>query len=550
MDTSEPIDDLLDRVVAEYSDALAAGRCPSRADYLARVDVTVRPGLERCLKMIEAGLAAVPAGLLPLVHDAPFGRYILKREIGRGGMAIVWLAQDTELQRPVALKLLRPGLALEAKHTDRFRREALAVAKLQHPNIVQIHDVGEERGYNYIAMEFVEGPSLATVLDAAEKNRYSADELRRAAGAPRLAPGAIGYEQAVAQLLVQVADALSAAHEKGLVHRDIKPSNILLRADGTAVVADFGLALSEGDPALSMTGDTLGTPYYMSPEQAMLSGTRVDHRTDIYSLGVTLYEALTGVRPFEGESALEVFEAIKSHLPRSVRAHESRASKQASAVVRMAMAHDVDQRYETAQAFREDLQALADGHPVRAWQVHGGMLRRCLNELRWMSMGMPYEFKSSATFLGLPLVHIYSGRRYPGQKWRVAKGWIAAGEVAYGGLCVGGISAGLISFGGCSLGVLSSMGGFSAALILSAGGVAFAGLLSFGGVSLALLLAIGGLARGYAAVGGHARGTYAMGGNADGQYVIDDERVDMPEDEWWDGALAPILDFLGLASGG
>jgi serine/threonine-protein kinase len=238
MDPQERLDDLLDHIVAEYSDALAAGRSPSRRDYLERVDPAARPGLERCLKMIESGLAAVPAGLLPLVPNMQFGRYLLRREIGRGGMAIVWLALDTELQRPVALKMLRPGLALEGKHTDRFRREALAVAKLKHPNIVQIYDVGEERGYNYLAMEFVEGPSLATVLEAVEKTRFSADELRRAAGAPHLGPGAVGYEQAVALLMMQVADALSAAHEKGLVHRDIKPSNILLRADGTVVVAD------------------------------------------------------------------------------------------------------------------------------------------------------------------------------------------------------------------------------------------------------------------------------------------------------------------------
>jgi len=549
MDLNESLDDLLDRVVAEYSDALAAGRSPSRPDYLARVDPTARPGLERCLKMIEAGLAAVPAGLMPLTQDAAFGRYTLKREIGRGGMAIVWLAHDSELERPVALKLLRPGLALEGKHTDRFRREALAVAKLQHPNIVQIFDVGVERGYNYLAMEFVEGPSLATVLEAVEKKRYSADELRRAAGAPRLAPDARGFEQAMAQILVQVADALSAAHEKGLVHRDIKPSNILLRGDGTAVVADFGLALSEGDPALSMTGDTLGTPYYMSPEQAQLSGTKVDHRTDVYSLGVTVFEALAGTRPFEGENALEVFEAIKSQLPRSLRTFEKRASKQATAVVRMAMAHDPEERYETADAFREDLQALADGHPVRAWQKHGGILRSFWNELRWMSMGMPYEFKSRASFLGLPLIHVYSGRRYPGQKWRVAKGWIACGEAAYGGLCAGAVSAGVISFGGCSFGLLSSMGGISAALILSAGAFSFGGLLSFGGISLSAMLAIGGIARGYAAVGGYARGTYAMGGNADGEYVIDDERTDMSEDEWWDGATEPIARLIGSLLG-
>ncbi len=491
--------------------------------------------------MIEAGLATVPPGPLPLAHGATFGRYVLTREIGRGGMALVWLAQDTELQRPVALKILRPGLALEARHVDRFKREALAVAKLQHPNIVQIYDVGEERGYHYLAMEFIEGPSLATVLEAVEKNRYSADELRRAAGAPRLAPGAVGFEQAMAQLLGQVAGALSVAHAKGLVHRDIKPSNILLRSDGTAVVADFGLAMSEGDPALSMTGDTLGTPYYMSPEQAHLSSTKVDHRTDVYSLGVTLYEALTGARPFQGENALEVFEAIKTHLPHSLQAFEKRASKQASAVARMAMAHDPEQRYATAEDFQEDLIALGKGGAVKAWAKHGGWMRRVWMELRWMGSGYPYEYKSRATFLGLPLIHIHAGRRYPGQKFRVAKGWIASGEIAYGGLAGGIFSFGLVSYGAVAGGVFQAMGAIAGALGWSCGGIA-AGGIATGGIAMGYL-AIGGMAFGYGALGGFARGTYAAGGNAKGQYVLSDHRQDLTEDEWIRGVF-PFLKGL------
>jgi hypothetical protein len=242
---------------------------------------------------------------------------------------------------------------------------------------------------------------------------------------------------------------------------------------------------------------------------------------------------------------LEVFEAIKTHLPRSIKAHEKRASRQAAAVVRMAMAHDPDQRYETAEAFRVDLESLAAGNPAQAWKKHGGLFRRCWAELSWMTSGLPYEYKTDATFLGLPLVHIYSGRRYPGQKWRVAKGWIACGEVAYGGLCAGGVSAGLISFGGLSFGVLSSMGAIVAALGLSAGAISVAGLVSFGGASIAAFLAIGGYARGYAAIGGYARGTYAMGGNAEGEFVVSDERADLTEDEWWSGVLTPIQELVG-----
>ncbi|MAB78240.1 MAG: hypothetical protein CMJ89_02700 [Planctomycetes bacterium] len=540
MKSDERLDDLLDRIVGEYSDALAAGRPPDRTAFLARVGPTVRPGLERCLKMIEAGLASVPPGPMPLTPGKTFGRYELKRELGRGGMAVVWLAHDTELERAVALKILRPGLAMDGRHLDRFRREALAVAKLRHPHIVQIYDVGEERGYSYLAMEFIEGPSLATVLGAVEKKRYSADELRRAAGAPHMAPGAADFEQAVSMLLAQVADALSTAHEKGLVHRDIKPSNVLLRSDGSAVVADFGLAMSDGDPALSMSGDTLGTPYYMSPEQARLSEVQVDHRTDVYSLGVTLFEALAGTRPFDGENILEVFEAIKTRLPASLSSIEKRASKQAAAVVRMAMAHDREQRYPTAAAFKEDLQALAEGRATRAWKQHGGRLRSAWTEMRWMSSGQPYEYKSRTKVLGLPLVHVHLGPRRRGQKMRVAKGWIAVGDLAYGGITVGGISVGLFAHGGVSLGLLSSFGGLAVALGWAAGGCALGGI-SMGGVSIGYL-AFGGVALGHAALGGIARGKYAMGGDAQGEFVISDRRQDVTVEEWWAGAF-PFLDL-------
>lgn len=540
MTTQEPLDDLLDRLVGEYSDALAAGRWPSHGKFLDRVGPAARPGLERCLKMIDAGAASAPAGTARLAGGLRLGRYTLRRELGRGGMAIVWLAHDGELDRPVALKVLRPGLAVEEKHTDRFRREAQAMARLKHPNVALVHDVGEERGHHYLAMEYVEGPSLATVLEALDRTRFHADELRRAVGAPSLAPRAESLEAAVATVLAQVADALGAAHAKGLVHRDVKPSNILFRADGTAVVADFGLALSDSEPALSMTGDLLGTPYYMSPEQARLSGTKVDHRTDVYSLGVTLYQALCGTLPFRGTSPLEVFEAIKTTLPRSVRSVDRRVSKQGAAIARKAMSREPGQRYDSAEAMAEDLRALGDGMPVRAWRERGGVLRRLGAELRWLGSGLPYEYKSEARFLGMPLVHVYGGYRPPGQKRRKAVGWIAMGDIAYGGLCAGVVSVGAISFGAISAGGLLSMGAVSAALGYSAGGLSIAGLLSTGGVSIAAWLAIGGVARGYAAIGGHARGTYAMGGNAEGEHVIRDGRADLPEEEWWNGALQPI----------
>ena len=542
---SEPLDDLLDRLVGEYADQLASGRTPDRAPFLTKVPADARPGLERCLKMIDAGMANAPSASTPLMRGADFGRYKLMREVGRGGMAIVWLARDLELERPVALKILRPGLALESRHVDRFRREALAIAKLQHPHIVRVYDVGTERDYHFLAMEYVEGPSLATVLDALpEKKDWTSDTLARATGIPSVAERGLSFEAAIARLLASVADALVAAHGHGLVHRDVKPSNILLRSDGTAVVADFGLAKGENDPALSMTGDTLGTPYYMSPEQAWLSEIDVDHRTDIYSVGVTLFEALSGERPFDGTNVLEVFEKIKTSLTPSLRSRESRASKDAAAVVAKAMSRLPEDRYETAQELQDDLIALSEGRPTKARQDRGSIVARAWTQIRFFASGHPYEYRSKTTLLGLPLVHLVSGRRYPGQPTRVAKGWIAMGDVAYGVVAMGGFAVGGFVMGGMCLGLMS-WGGIALALLVSCGGISIGGLASFGGIATGYV-AFGGVALGYAAIGGFARGVYATGGNVGGTNTWTDDRTDMTEQEFWNEMMADVVGNLGF----
>ncbi|HEX6884927.1 MAG TPA: serine/threonine-protein kinase [Planctomycetota bacterium] len=547
MDDAHELDDRLDALVSEYSDLLAAGRAPRKQAFLERVPPAARPGLERCLKMIESGLAQVPVASVALVPGLRLGRYELVRELGRGGMALVWLARDTELRRPVALKILRPGLALEATHVDRFRREALAIAKLRHPSLVQIHDVGSERGLSYLAMEYVEGPSLARVLEAlgpAAGRRFTADELARAAGIPALAQAGGTLEQALARLCAQVATALAVAHAQGIVHRDVKPSNVLLRKDGTPVVVDFGLAKSDGDPALSLTGDTLGTPYYMSPEQAFLAGAKVDHRTDVYSLGVCLFEALTGLRPFEGASVLEVFDKIKNALPPAADSIEARLSRDACAVLRRAMARHSAQRYADAAAFAADLSALGVGQPTQARTAEGGRLRRAWTSWRLYASGLPYEYRSHRTWLGLPLVHVLNGPRQPGQPKRVARGWLAMspevaqgvlafGARAYGVVACGGIACGLFSWGGVSLGLLGAFGG------MALGGI------SFGGMS-AGYLALGGCAAGYGAIGGFAVGRYAMGGEARGTYALSQERQDFTQTEFFEHVLGFDLPWFRM----
>lgn len=508
---TESQDERLDRLVAQFSDALSAGREPDEAALLDSVPQEQRATLARCLRMVRAGLLPAPGATAALLPGVELAGHRIERELGRGGMAIVYLARQIDLDRPVALKVLRPGLALESRHVERFKREALTVARLAHPHIVAVHAVGETRGYHWLSMEYIDGPTLAEVLQRLVESgkpsgEWSAADLARAAGLPSLdAPGA-SYERALCGLLAPVARALGTAHELGLVHRDVKPSNILIRKDGRALIADFGLAKGEGDPGLSLSGEPLGTPFYMSPEQAALTTRPVDQRSDVYSFGVTLYEALSGRRPFEGATVFAVLEAIQSRAPVPLRAHQPRASAAAQACVRRAMAREPADRYPSCLDLSADLTALAEGQATAAQAQEGGRWERTWRALRQGWRGELSEFKSDACFLGLPLLHVHFNRRLIGQGRRVAKGWVAVGDVAVGGVACGGMAFGGLSFGGIGVGLLSWAG-------------IAAGLFPMGGLSLGGY-ATGGVAAGYAAFGGVAAGHFAMGGRAYGTHVV------------------------------
>ena len=203
------------------------------------------------------------------------GRYRVLRRLGSGGMADVWLAEDTHLQRQVALKVLHRRFAQDREFVERFQREAESAAGLQHPNIVSVFDRGEFEGTYYIAMQYIEGPTLKQLIDRG------------------LTP-----EQAVA-LIRQVLEAARFAHRNGIVHRDLKPQNVIVDGEGKAVVTDFGIARA-GVSEITQTGSVMGTPHYLSPEQAQ--GFDVTAVSDLYSIGVILYEALTGRVPFEADS--------------------------------------------------------------------------------------------------------------------------------------------------------------------------------------------------------------------------------------------------------
>src|SRR5688572_22360860 len=230
------------------------------------------------------------------LRDALADRYSVERELGRGGMAIVYLAHDLRHDRPVALKVLRPDLAVTLG-PERFQREIHLAARLQHPHILTVHDSGAAAGHLWFTMPFVEGESLRERLDR-EKQLPVADALRIATEAAR---------------------ALDYAHQHGIVHRDIKPENILLTRDGSTLVADFGIARAlAGDDGLTETGLAIGTPAYMSPEQAA-GEHALDARTDLYSLAAVTYEMLAGEPPWTGPTAQAITARRMTGAPPSVR---------------------------------------------------------------------------------------------------------------------------------------------------------------------------------------------------------------------------------------
>lgn len=258
------------------------------------------------------------------------GRYRVLRRLGSGGMADVWLAEDTHLQRQVALKVLHKRFAQDREFVERFRREAESAAGLQHPNIVSVYDRGEFEGTYYIAMQYIEGPTLKGLIDAG-----------------------LNPEQAVA-LIRQVLEAAKFAHRNGIVHRDLKPQNVIVDPEGKAIVTDFGIARA-GVSEITQTGSVMGTPHYLSPEQAQ--GFEVTAVSDLYSIGVLLYEALSGRVPFEGESAVAVAMKQVSQTPQRPSSINPRVSPALDAVVMRALEKDPGERFQSADAFIAALDA-------------------------------------------------------------------------------------------------------------------------------------------------------------------------------------------------
>jgi serine/threonine-protein kinase len=278
---------------------------------------------------------------MPVVND----RYRVERSVGRGGMAEVFLAHDLLLDRPVALKVLFPEYANDPNFVERFRREAQSAAGLTHPNIVAVYDWGKVNNTYFIAMEFVQGRTLASILK--EKLRLTARQ--------------------ACDVAVDVASALGFAHENGVVHRDIKPGNILIGSTGQIKVADFGIARALGsavEDGLTQTGSVMGTATYLSPEQAQ--GSQPDPRSDIYSLGVMMYEMVAGRAPFIGDNAVGIAYQQVHGVPPALSEFVADVPREFEAIVAKCMAKSAERRYVNAGALRDDLRRFSAGEDVVA----------------------------------------------------------------------------------------------------------------------------------------------------------------------------------------
>ncbi len=394
-------------VLAAYLTDLEAGKRPSREELLQRHS-EIAGALADCLDIVDfvhlaaargssTGPLGSPKDALP--PDTILGEYRLVREIGRGGMGIVYEAEQVSLGRRVALKVLSEAAALDPMKLQRFRVETQAVTQLNHPHIVPIFAVGSERGTHHYAMQYIDGPTLADVIH--QQRQYSPRPVGAPEGEPlssvtapvssgrALAPRGLTAEEAgsgafelspsgsnalrgrgafraLARLAIQAAEALDHAHAMGILHRDIKPSNLLVDARGNLWVTDFGLARFQDEPGLTRTGELLGTLRYIAPELVLGHQTIHDPRSDIYSLAVTLYELLT-LRPvFDGRDRQALLRQIGQAEPIPPRRIDPTIPRDLETIVLKAMDKEPIRRYSTARELAEDLGRFLEDKTIRA----------------------------------------------------------------------------------------------------------------------------------------------------------------------------------------
>jgi tetratricopeptide (TPR) repeat protein len=366
---------LMGQIVDEYLERLARDERPQVEEYthryprLASVLRQMLPALEILRNSAVSEPRASGCLVSEIEPEGPLGDFRIVREIGRGGMGVVYEAVQISLGRRVALKVLPFAAALDAKQLQRFKNEAQAAAHLHHQHIVPVYAVGCERSVHFYAMQFIEGQTLAALIQELrqEPAAHAADTHRQAATlATAYSTGDPACFRAMAKLADQAAEALEHAHRRGVVHRDIKPANLLVDGQGNLWVTDFGLAQVQTDTRLTLSGDLVGTLRYMSPEQALAQPIGVDHRTDLYSLGATLYELLTLAPAFRGRDRQELLRQIAFEDPLPPRRIRKAVPAELEIIVLKAMAKDPAERYATAQELADDLRRYLEDKPIRA----------------------------------------------------------------------------------------------------------------------------------------------------------------------------------------
>lgn len=392
----EPLDPRVEEAFGEFLELRNQGLADDPIEFIARYP-TIADELRACLRGIGIAVPEVAQRPDALQHIGP---YHLIRVIGRGGMGVVYEARGPANDLRLALKVLNVNLRGQGRTAKRFEREAETLRNLDHPNIVPVLDAGVDGELLYYVMPLVEGRSLDRFLDdlrdrdgraaapelSAEETWYGTEgginqsraaptqEAKRAGGIRAARTGRMDPRRRAdiiecrntARFFVEVCDALQHAHSRNIIHRDIKPANLILDEENRLRITDFGLAKRQDVPSMTQSGDLIGTPMYMSPEQAMAKRIPVDHRTDIYSLGATMYECLAFTPPFEGSTTAEVLRQVISKEPVRLSRHNTNVPLPLEAIVHRALEKDPDLRYQTAALMGQDLQRYLAGRPVDA----------------------------------------------------------------------------------------------------------------------------------------------------------------------------------------
>ena len=396
--TTGQVDPILDQVIEELTNKLQAGepvdvnayarRYPEHAETLRRVLTALEVLGELGRSLATASGRAITPDERTDAGTGVLGDYQIIREVGRGGMGVVYEAMQVSLGRRVALKVLPFASAMDPRYLLRFQAEAQAAAHLHHGNIVPVFSVGSDRGVHFYAMQFIEGQSLAEVVrdlrSAADGRRIEPEGGLLDGPGPDNGPTEVGagrrphsgttassignkaFFASVARLGVQAAEALEHAHGLGVLHRDVKPANLLVDSSGHLWVTDFGLAQFQGNNELTLTGDLLGTLRYMSPERALARRGIVDHRTDIYSLGTTLFELLTLRPAFDGRDRQELLRQIAFEEPPAPRRLNPSLPRDLETIVLKAMAKEPAGPYSVAEELADDLRRFLEDKPIRA----------------------------------------------------------------------------------------------------------------------------------------------------------------------------------------